>query len=238
MRLRRSTFLLRPSRAPAKQRQRHRDSSSFVLRGSIAPESECITPLAAELEFVHRRRDSPRAGWLALSETLAHPWAGMDCRGGLALKMRGCADRGVHIFVARTIDFRSLAVNAPDVSPAVRFPRAHIEFTTGSASDYFVCGRSSGRGVARHDHETQTNDGPFDLSADHLDAADLDRSARATPGPVFWLVPLARIRTMRQVQPATLRSREWRRTGICKSETSSRRCALKILVVKWNLKAG
>jgi len=123
--------------------------------------------------------------WLAISSALARPvnseWT---AEGGLALKMRR-----VHLAVSPeapwlgTIDFLGLTFSPTYVNQPVRLPKARIEFAplqrtiTLSAAEAFG---AIWRGALARKYSDKG--WTFDLSADHLDAVELDR----------WLGPRAR----------------------------------------------
>ncbi len=125
--------------------------------------------------------------WLALSTALAQPVnSDWTASGGLAVKLRGVlpADSPAAQWLG-TMDLLNLELSPAYINQPVRFPNAHIEFAalqrtvTLSAAEAF--------GTAWHGTISRKNsdkEWTFDLSADHIDAADLDRwlGPRARPG--------------------------------------------------------
>jgi hypothetical protein len=160
---------------------------TFVLRGSIFPEPSGVIrwPPNWNLSI---EGSTPRAqDWLVLSETLAQPLnTGWTAAGGLAIKMRGThqSESSATAWLG-TMDFRGLTVSPAQVNQGVRLPRTHVEFTplqriiTLSAAE--ALGAAWHGTVARKNSDAQWS---FDLSADHLDAAEFDRwlGPRARPG--------------------------------------------------------
>ena len=125
--------------------------------------------------------------WLVLSAALAHPInSGWTAAGGLAVKMRG-VHRGVSPAPTwlGTMDFLGLALSPAYINQPLRLAKTHVEFApqqrtvTLSAAEAF--GAVWHGTIARKYTDKQWT---FDMAADHLDAADLDRwlGPRARPG--------------------------------------------------------
>ncbi len=163
------------------------DPGSFVLRGSIIPDAGGVIrwPLNWNLSI---EGATPRAqDWLALSVALAQPLnAGWTAAGGFAIKMRGTRRTGLPATAwLGTMDFRGLTVSPARLNQAARFPKAHVEFTamqrTITLSAAEALGASWHGTIARKNADTRWT---FALSADRLDAAELDRwlGPRARPG--------------------------------------------------------
>ncbi len=112
--------------------------------------------------------------------------SGWTAAGGLAVKMRGVhrAESPAVPWLG-TMDFLGLALSPDYVNQPVRLPKAHVEFAalqrtiTLSAAEAF--GAIWHGSIARKYSDKQW---AFDLSADHLDAAEMDRwlGPRARPG--------------------------------------------------------
>ncbi len=162
-------------------------SSTFVLRGSIFPEANGSFrwPLNWNLSI---EGATPRIqDWLVLSETLAQAVnKGWTAAGGLTVKMRGT--RKTELPAAAwfgTIDFHGLTVSPERLNRPLRFPRTHIEFTppqrTITLSAAEALGTTWSGTITRQNSDGQWT---FDLSADRLDTAELDRwlGPRARPG--------------------------------------------------------
>jgi AsmA-like C-terminal region/AsmA family len=159
--------------------------STFRLRGSILPESNGVFrwPLNWNLSI---EGATPRAqDWLVLSETLAQPLnKGWTAAGGLEIKMLGTrkAESPAPIWLG-TMDFHGITVSPEHVNQPVRLTKAHVEFTTQQRTVTLSAAEAFGAAwhgtISRKNSDRQWT---FDLSADHLDSADLDR----------WLGPRAR----------------------------------------------
>lgn len=164
------------------------DSSNvFQLRGSILPASNGKDrwPMNWNLSI---EGATPRAqDWLVLSQTLAQPInKGWTAAGGLAVKMRGTRRVGSPATSwLGTVDFRELTLSPRQVNQPVRLGRARAEFTplqlTISLADVEALGTAWQGTISRKNIDPQWT---FDLVADRIDAAELDRwlGPRARPG--------------------------------------------------------
>jgi uncharacterized protein involved in outer membrane biogenesis len=162
-------------------------TNSFTMRGTIFPDGPGISHWPPNWSFSIEGGTSRIENWLALSEALAHPLnSGWTAAGGLAVKMRGVhrAESPATVWLG-AMDFRGLNVSLAYVNQALRFPKAHIEFAPSQRTITLVAAEAFGaawRGtVARKNTDGQWT---FDLFADHLDTAELDRwlGPRARPG--------------------------------------------------------
>ena len=176
--------------------------NSFVLRGGLYPQSSGTLRWPLDWNFSVDGAASRIQDWLTVSAALAQPMnADWSAEGGIAVKMRGAhrADSAAIPWLG-TMDFLGLEWRPAYVNQPMRFSKAHIEFTplqrtvTLSAADAFGTAWH-GTASRKYSDERWT----FDLSADHLDAAELDRwlGPRARPG--F----LARITGTNSVAPIT-----------------------------------
>jgi hypothetical protein len=161
--------------------------NSFVVRGSLIPQANGAFRLPLDWNFSMEGATPRVQDWFALSAAFAQPvnseWT---AAGGLAVKMRGVrrAESPVVPWLG-TMDFLGLTLSPVYVNQPVRFPKAHLEFAplqrtlTLSAAEAF--GAVWHGSIVRKDSDKQWT---FDLSADRLDAADLDRwlGPRARPG--------------------------------------------------------
>jgi AsmA-like C-terminal region len=161
--------------------------NSFVLRGSLFPRADGVFHWPLDWNFFIEGATSRVEDWLGLSGALAQPInSGWTAAGGVAVRMRG-----VHLAVSApvpwlgTMDFLSLAVSPAYINQPVRLPKAHVEFaplqrtiTLSTAEAFGAVWHGS---IARKYSDKEWT---FDLSADHLGAADLDRwlGPRARPG--------------------------------------------------------
>jgi hypothetical protein len=161
--------------------------NSFVMRGSLFPQANGAFRWPPDWNFSIEGATSRVQDWLVLSGALAQPVnLGWTAAGGLAVRMRGVhrAESPAVPWLG-TMDFLGLTLSPAYVNQPVRLPKAHIEFAplqrtiTLSAAEAF--GAVWHGSIARKYSEKQW---AFDLSADHIDAADLDRwlGPRARPG--------------------------------------------------------
>ncbi len=161
--------------------------NSFVLRGSLIPRADGVFRWPLDWNFSIEGATPRVEDWLAFSNALAEPInSGWTAAGGLAVKMRGgrLAVSGAAPWLG-TMDFVGLDLSPEYINQPVRLPKAHIEFAplqrniTLSAAEAF--GATWHGTIARKYSDKVWT---FDLSADHIDAADLDRwlGPRARPG--------------------------------------------------------
>ena len=163
--------------------------NSFLLRGSLIPRANGVFRWPPDWNFSIEGATPRVQDWLALSAAVARPLnSDWTAEGGLAVKMRGtrlAVSPGVPGTLPwlGTMDFTGLTLRPAYVNQPVRLPRAHIEFaplqrtvTLSTAEAFGATWHGSVIRKYSDDHWT------FDLSADNLDATELDR----------WLGPLAR----------------------------------------------
>jgi hypothetical protein len=161
--------------------------NTFMMRGTIFPDRLGALRWPPNWSFSIEGGTSRIEDWLALSQALAQPLnSGWTAAGGLAMNMRGVHQTGSPATLwLGTVDFHGLTATPPFVNQPLRFPRTHIEFAQSQRTiTLFAAGAfgATWRGtVVRKDAEAQWT---FDLSADHLDASELDRwmGPRARPG--------------------------------------------------------
>ncbi len=166
---------------------RSEPQNSFVLRGSLFPRADGVFHWPLDWNFSMEGATPRVQDWLALTGAVAQPInSGWTAAGGLAVRMRG-----VHLAVSPpapwigAMDFLGLTLSPAYVNQPVRLPKAHVEFAplqrtiTVSAAEAF--GAVWHGSIARKYSDKQWT---FDLSADHLDAAEMDRwlGPRARPG--------------------------------------------------------
>jgi hypothetical protein len=161
--------------------------NSFVLRGGLYPQSAGIWHWPLDWNFSADGAASRVQDCLALAAALAQPMnADWSAEGGVAVKVRGAhrADAAPFPWLG-TMDFLGLEWRPAYFNQPMHFAKAHVEFTpsqrtiTVSAADAF---ETAWHGTASRKYSDER--WTFDLSADHLDAADLDRwlGPRARPG--------------------------------------------------------
>jgi len=163
--------------------------NSFVLRGSIFPGANAVLGWPLDWNLSIEGATSRIQDWLVLSRALAQSAnSGWAAAGGLAVKVRGVRRAEPATLAPAwlgTMDSLGLTLSSGSINQPVRLPRAHVEFAptqrtiTVSAAQAF--GAVWNGTITRKSPDTQW---AFDLSADHLDAIELDRwlGPRARPG--------------------------------------------------------
>lgn len=171
--------------------------NSFVLKGSLFPRADGVFHWPVDWNFSIEGATPRVQDWLTLSTVFARPlnsdWA---ASGGLAIKMRrtGLAISPPMPWIG-TMDFLSLALGPAYINQPVRLPKAHVEFSpaqrTITVSSAEAFGATWHGSVSRKYSDKQW---VFDLTADRLAAADLDRwlGPRARPGFLARLTGSAR----------------------------------------------
>jgi len=166
-------------------------ANSFTMRGTIFPDASGIFHRPANWNFSIEGATPRAENWLALSEALAQPLnANWAATGGFAVKMRAVhSARLPATDWLGTIDSRDLSVTSVYLNQPLRFPRARIEFAQAQRKLTLIATEAFGavwHGTAvRKNADRQWT---FDLSADNLDAAELDRwlGPRSRPARVAW----------------------------------------------------
>lgn len=161
--------------------------SMFRLRGSVFPDANSIQHWPWNWNFSVEGATPRAQDWLTLSETLAQPLNdGWTAAGGLAAKMSGNYHTNSPSATWQgTMDSRGLSVSPAQVNQSVRLPKAHAEF--GPAQRTITLIEAGALGAVWHgtiQRKTADKQWAFDLSADRIDVADLDRwlGLRARPG--------------------------------------------------------
>ena len=161
--------------------------AALILRGSIFPDGRTVFRWPLNWNF-SIEGGTPRAqDFLALSATLAQPLnRGWTAAGGLAIKMRGVhrTDSPATAWLG-SMDFHGLAVTPARMNQPVRFVKTHVEFSPSQRT--IALSAAEALGAAWQGTISRKNSDPqwtFNLSADHLDARELDRwlGPRARPG--------------------------------------------------------
>jgi AsmA-like C-terminal region len=161
--------------------------NAFVVRGSLFPSQNGVFRWPPNWDFAIEGATARAQDWLDLTRALAQPLnSGWTASGGVAMKMRGerRADSSAPPWIG-TVDFLALTLNPSYVNQPLVFPKARIEFApmqrtiTLSAAEAF--GTTWRGSIARKYSDEQWS---FDLTADTLDAVELDRwlGPRARPG--------------------------------------------------------
>ena len=152
--------------------------NSFTVRATISPDGYNMLRRPAYWNFSIEGATPRVEDWLALSEALAHHvssnWV---ASGGLTVKMR--AAHGVQssstVWLG-TIDSRDLTVTSAWLNRPMVFPKARIEFA--QAQRKLTLFSAEAFGAIWHGNAYRKNVDKrwtFDLFADRLDAAELDR---------------------------------------------------------------
>jgi hypothetical protein len=172
--------------------------NKFVLRGSISPDSGDIFRWPPNWSC-SVDGSTPRAeDWLTLPDLFARPLNhGWAAAGGFSIKMSGNRRPGSpSANWLGTMDFRSFAVSPAYINQPIRLLKTHMEYSP--AGQTITISSAEGLGASWHgtmsrkagtQDLTGSGDSPlsnwtFDLTADRLDAAELDRwlGPRARPG--------------------------------------------------------
>jgi hypothetical protein len=162
-------------------------ANSFTLRGTIFPDASGIFHEPPNWNFSIEGATPHLENWLALSEALAEPLnASWTATGGLAVKMRAVhsAPSPATVWLG-TIDSRDLNVTVAYLNQPLHLPNARMEFAPSQRAVTLVAADAFGamwRGTAVR--KNADAGWTFDVSADHLDASELDRwlGPRARPG--------------------------------------------------------
>jgi hypothetical protein len=160
--------------------------TGFAVRGSVAAKANGTRRWPPDWSVSIDGATARVQDWLALNNALAQPLnAGWTASGGLAMKMRGehRTDSPAPPWTG-SMDFVALTLNPSYVNQPVTLPKAHVDMTavqrtvTLSAEAFGTNWRGS---IARKYSDAQWT---FDLTADKLDATELDRwlGPRARPG--------------------------------------------------------
>jgi hypothetical protein len=161
--------------------------NSFAMRGTLHPRRSNAQQLPLDWDFSIEGATSRAQDWIALCGALAQPInSDWTAAGGLAMKMRATHPTGVAAASwIGSMDFLGLELHPTYINQPVRLPKAHVEFaplqrtiTLSSAEAFGAVWHGS---IARKNSDRQWT---FDLSADQIDATDLDRwlGPRARPG--------------------------------------------------------
>ncbi len=158
---------------------------SFTMRGAIFPDESGVFRKPPNWGFSIEGATPRIESWLNLSQALAQPMNnGWTATGGLAVKMRAThmAESSSTVWLG-TMDFHDLHLNPVFLNQPVLLSKAHVEFkplqktaTINSAQAFGTVWQGV---VSRKKTDSRWT---FDVSADQLDTAELDR----------WLGPRAR----------------------------------------------
>jgi hypothetical protein len=182
------SFLNPPARqAPDSGTQDQGTASSFLVHGAIVLGASGINPWPPNWSFSVEGETDRFQDWQAVAQILALPSGdGWPAAGGVAVKLSAVHrnDAPSTVWVG-TLDTRGLTVSPVFLNQPLRLPRAHIEFTPTARTITLTAVEAFGA-AWRGTLTRKLPDGQwtFDLSADRLDAADMDRwlGPRARPG--------------------------------------------------------
>ena len=182
-------------------------SSVIALRGSVFPDTAGIFRWPPDWNFFVEGVTPRAEDWLTVLGLLAQPLnSGWTASGGLSIKMRGAHSAGSPggLWLG-TLDFRDLFLSPPFVNQPVQLVKAHADY--GAAQQTIAVLGAKALGATWHgtlllkpslEISTDAAAGPgrlwkFDLTADHLDAEELDRwlGPRARPGILSRLTSFA-----------------------------------------------
>jgi hypothetical protein len=162
-------------------------SDSFTIRGALFPGGSSIFLGRHNWTLSLEGGTARIQDWLGVSLALARPLtSGWTAAGAMTTKLRGTrrADSEAAIWLG-AMDFRGVTASASFLNGPLRLPRLHVELapaqrtiTVSAAEAFGAVWRGT---VARKEPARQWT---FDLSADRLNVADLDRwlGPRARPG--------------------------------------------------------
>jgi hypothetical protein len=184
------SFALSPSAASEEESSPPRDSkNSFLLRGSISPRANGVLGWPLDWNFSVEGATSRLQDWLVLSGVLAQPAnPGWTVAGGIAVKVRGTrraeAAAPAPVWLG-TMDSLGLTLIPASINQPLRLPKARVEFSSAGRTITLSTVQAFGA-VWNGTITLRGADGQwtFDLSADRLDATELDRwlGPRARPG--------------------------------------------------------
>jgi AsmA-like C-terminal region/AsmA family len=183
------SFAASPAAVGEEESSPSRDpKNSFVLRGSISPRANGALGWPLDWNFSVEGATSRVQDWLVLSGVLAQPAnSSWGVAGGLAVKVRGTrrAESATAPAWLGTLDSLGLTLSPPSINQPLRLAKAHVEFASNGKTITLAAAQAFGAvwngTLTRKGADAQWT---FDLSADRLDASELDRwlGPRARPG--------------------------------------------------------
>jgi hypothetical protein len=157
------------------------------MRGAIFPAESGVFRRPPNWGFSIEGATPHVESWLNLSQALAQPMnKGWTATGGLAVKMRAThtAEISSSSWLG-TMDFHDLHLNPVFLNQPVMLAKAHLEFKPLQKTATIISAQAFGAMWQGNVSRKKTdNRWTFDVSADHLDTAELDRwlGPRARPG--------------------------------------------------------
>lgn len=160
---------------------------AFTIRGNVFPNGSSIFLGGRNWSVSLEGGASRIQDWLSVSRALARPLiSGWTVAGALTTKLRATRRPNSEAAVwIGAMDFRGLTASPSFLNDSLLLPRLHVELTPAQRTITVTAAEAFGavwRGtVARKEPARQWT---FDVSADRLDVADLDRwlRPRARPG--------------------------------------------------------
>jgi hypothetical protein len=174
--------------------------NTFTLRGTVQPSGNSIFRWPPNWALSIEGGTSRVQDWLVLSDALAQPLrSGWTATGAIAMKMRG--SHGIDAAAKSnpvtswlgSMDLQELTLTPLFLNQQVFLPRSHVDYAplqrTIKLYDAEAFGAVWDGTIVRKRSDGQWT---FDLSADHLDAAELDHwlGPRARPGLLARLTSL------------------------------------------------
>ena len=162
-------------------------SNSFIVSGSLASEAAGIFWWPRNWNFAIQGKTPRVQDWLLVSGIFAEPLnTGWTAEGGLAINMRGTrkTNSATPVWLG-TMDLNDLSVSSAYVNQPVLLGGTHVAYTPLQRT--ITLAGAEALGATWHGSITRKSSAEhwtFDLSADHVDAAELDRwlGPRARPG--------------------------------------------------------
>ena len=185
----------------------HSTHQSFAVRATILPESNGVFRWPPNWSISVEGSTSRAQDWLALAHALGQgKSSGWTAEGGLSAKLRGVrrSDAPAAPWTG-SVDAIGLTLNLAYLNRPINLPKAHWEMgpvqqtiTLSGAEAFGAVWRGS---ITRKGSDSQSS---FDLSADHIDIAELDRwlGPRARPGFLARIVGLGLQSAQAQTLPA------------------------------------
>ncbi len=161
--------------------------NDFAVRGALFPMASPGFLSQLDWDLSIEGATSRAQDWLALGAVLARPvQSDWTASGGLAMKMRGTHRAGAAAASwLGSMDFPGLDLSPAFINQPIHFPKAHVDFTQLQRTITLTSAEAFGAvwhgSIARKYSDPQWT---FDLFADHIASADLDRwlGPRARPG--------------------------------------------------------
>jgi AsmA-like C-terminal region/AsmA family len=173
-------------------------SNAILLRGSVSPDNGGVFRWPPNWDCSVEGATPGAEDWMTFFGLLAQPLNSVwTASGGLSFKMHGTrrADLPAAVWLG-TLDFRNLALSPAFVNQPVQLLKTHVEYGAAQqtinvlaakalgANWHGTLSRKSGAQISADSGDAPPRQWTFDLTADHLDAAELDRwlGPRARPG--------------------------------------------------------